>query len=206
MIFGRISEWDSWLWITVLLLSAVHLGEIAISDGPLLVMLTWKTQLWEALIASLYDERSLVVGAVLRALLPVWWLLFLRVEWGHFLSLGTLFKFWYLLSLFNNTFFTFRLEIHSGGNTFSMFHIMKCHITCKIRIGIVYSRAGFFWSWKFYLGERTKMIFQVIFTHIAHDFYPLMIYFCGNSKHLYPKIEHYKLSDSKSRSKMNLCF
>ena len=84
MIFGRISEWDSWLWITVLLLSAVHLGEIAISDGPLLVMLTWKTQLWEALIASLYDERSLVVGTVLRALLPVWWLLFLRVEWAHF--------------------------------------------------------------------------------------------------------------------------
>ena len=199
MIFGRISEWDSWLWITVLLLSAVHLGEIAISDGPLLVMLTWKTQLWEALIASLYDERSLVVGTVLRALLPVWWLLFLRVEWAHFLSLGTLFKFWCLLFCFNNTFFTFRPEIHSGGNTFSMFHIMKCHITCKIRIGIVYSRAGFFWPWKFYLGERTKMIFQVIFTHIAHDFYPLMIYFCGNSKHLYPKIEHYKLSDSKSQ-------
>lgn len=109
------------------------LGEIAISDGPLLVMLTWKTQLWEALIASLYDERSLVVGTVLRALLPVWWLLFLRVEWVHFLSLGTLFKFWYLVFFFNNTFFTFRPEIHSGGNTFSMFHIMKCHITWKVR-------------------------------------------------------------------------
>ena len=145
-----ISKWNSSLRITVWLLSAVHLGEIAISDGPLLVMLTWKTQLWEALIASLYDERSLVVGTVLRALLPVWWLLFLRVEWAHFLSLGTLFKFWCLLFFFN-TFFTFWLEIHSGGNTFSMFHIMKCHITCKIWIGIVITarRVGvFFWSWK----------------------------------------------------------
>ena len=74
LFFGKIPKWHnfriSWLRITVSLLSTVHLGEIAISDGPLLVMLAWKTQLWEALIASLYDERSLVVGTVLRALLP----------------------------------------------------------------------------------------------------------------------------------------